>query len=814
MVTELNFDSLLPSVRNRQVAGKNDFISEKTFVGIDFGTSTTVVSIAYIDKLDGNLKTRSLELQQMLDDGSTYISYKVPSVIAYYKNTVLAGEGARKIKHKLRQGKNLWHSFKMQLGEDVGCMYPESELGKGHPVISLLNPVDVTSLFFNYLRSQIDKIIERENLSKKIELAVSIPASFEANQRKDLLTAIEKNGFTVSKQSLIDEPNAAFLSFVLNPGENKTSIKIPEDYFPNVLVFDFGAGTCDISILELGLDKDGVYSKNIAISKFEKLGGDDIDRLLAIDILLPQLLAESNFKIKDFRNREIYDLIIPKLLPAAERLKILICEKVSLMRTTMSVEQISQSRDFIKIGTPVSITTSKGELTLSEPKMNIKGFADVMSLFTDENLFNAISRIDNEYKFSKIFAPVESALKKANLTGDKIDYVLLIGGSAKNPFIQNALSQYFPESELLIPADLQAQVSNGAALHSLIYNGFGKNVIQPITSEPIMLISVKDGREVVEPIIAAGTVIPSDIVTVNNLAPQRQGQQVIEMPICVGGKNKILYNILIHSDNDSGFNLNDKIRLDFEINADKMLICRASAGEKRIMVEPLSPFSNRELTSEERIKLKAEKEFNIACTENGGYPTLQSLEKLHTTYDNLELNLQAAETLELINELFPGKANLNNIGVHYSKAGKKDKAVDFYRKSLSETPSATTALNLALAYQYTDRSVFEEFLEKAYQLNPTDNVTLYLKGRSLIENGKAEEGCIFQQKAYDSWKKMFDNDTMDKWDYSWFASCATALGKYDMARIIKAAEPNQKYDNLYSADNLTQFYNANDIVKK
>lgn len=145
------------------------------------------------------------------------------------------------------------------------------------------------------------------------------------------------------------------------------------------MVFDFGAGTCDISILELGLDKDGVYSKNIAISKFEKLGGDDIDRLLAIDILLPQLLAESNFKIKDFRNREIYDLIIQKLLPAAERLKILICERFHLMRTTMLLSKFHSQETLLKSELPVSITTSKGELTLSEPKMNIKGFADVMN---------------------------------------------------------------------------------------------------------------------------------------------------------------------------------------------------------------------------------------------------------------------------------------------------------------------------------------------------------------------------------------------------------------------------------------------------
>lgn len=814
MATEINFETILPSVRKRNLTGNDEFLSNKTFIGVDFGTSTTVVSIAYLDNTDGRLITRNLELSQLLDDGSTYVSYKVPTVIAYYNERVLAGEGARKIKHKLRQGKNLWHSFKMQLGEDVGCMYPESELGKEHPHITILNPVDVTSLFFNFLRSQIDKIIEKENLPRKIELAVSIPASFEANQRKDLLIAIEKNDFAINKQALIDEPNAAFLSYILNPGEKKSTIKIPEDYFPNVLVFDFGAGTCDISILELGLNKDGVYSKNIAISKFEKLGGDDIDRLLAIDILLPQILDESNFKISDFRNREIYDLIIPKLLPAAERLKILTCEKVTLLRSSMSIPEIAESREFIKLGTPVNIKTSKGELILSEPKINIKGFADVMALFTDDNLFNAVSRIDNECKFSKIFAPIDSAIKKADLSKDLIDYVLLIGGSAKNPFIQHALTEFFPHSELLLPEDLQAQVSNGAAMHSLIYNGFGKNVIQPITSEPIMLISVKNGREVVEPIIEAGTMIPSDVVTVQNLAPQRQGQSVIEMPICVGSKNKILYNILIHAENSEGFNMNDKIRLDFEINADKMLLCRASAGQKRIMVEPLSPFSNRELSSEERIKMKAEKEFNIACTENGGHPTLQALKNLHQVYDSLELELQAAETLEWVNELFPGNASLNNIGVHYSKAGKKDKALHFYRQALAESPSAITALNLALQYQYTDKNLFEEFLMKAFEIDPMNNISLYLKGKSLIEKGKLDEGRSLQQKAYDNWKEKFDHNLMDKWDYSWFASCATALDKTDMARIIKASEPNKNYENLYSAANLTQFYNADDIIKK
>ena len=66
----------------------------------------------------------------------------------------------------------------------------------------------------------------------------------------------------ISKQALIDEPNAAFLSYV---NQNPDFLKIPENYYPNFLVFDFGAGTCDIAILEIGQDNNGVYSKNLSI---------------------------------------------------------------------------------------------------------------------------------------------------------------------------------------------------------------------------------------------------------------------------------------------------------------------------------------------------------------------------------------------------------------------------------------------------------------------------------------------------------------------------------------------------------------------
>lgn len=813
MSKKLSLTSLFPVLTSDKLSEKQSGIYNTTFVGIDFGTSTTVVSIAYIGKNEKPIVVKPIELNMRLVDGSTFSSYKIPSVIAWYKNNILIGEGAKKLKYKLKSGKNIWHSFKMELGEDVGCKYPNSELGKGHSVISILNPIDVTSLFFKYLKAQIEKYIKVNNLPTSVEYAISIPASFEANQRKDLIQSIENNGIMMNKQSLIDEPNAAFLSYILYSENNNQPIKIQEDYYPNVLVFDFGAGTCDISILELGQDNNGVYSKNIAISRFEKLGGDDIDKLIAVDVLLPQLLNGSGLSVEDFRTREMKELIIPKLVPAAETLKIQVSEAISLLTSTKAISEFTSANEIISIGKGVEIETSKGLLILEEPKLSFKEFAQIVSVFTKLNETLPAKRIEKELEFISVFTPIKSALKKANLDVEDIDYVLFIGGSSKNPFIQSAIANFFPESEKLIPSDLQAHVSTGAAIHSYIFNGYGKNLIQPITSEPIMLIT-KDGfREKVEPIIEAGTVIPSELKSIENLKPQREGQESIEIPICVGSKNKILYNIKLFNPEGKGFKLSDSIKLEFEINADKLLFVRASTPYMQVMVEPLSPFSNKELSTEERIVNKAVRDYNLAVETNGGEPSLDALTQLHRAYKSVGYEFKAAETLEQIHEMFPGKAILNNIGLHYSNAGKKEKAIKFYDLAMQESPSATTAFNIAMQYKYSDKEKYKSYVEKAQALNSSHNSSAYALGMIHIEDGEDEKGKKILENAFDRWQKKLDSNNMDSSDYSWFSSCAKALGKNDYAKHILELAPKEDLDKIYNSNNLTQLKQEQGLTK-
>ena len=804
MPQELTIKAMLPNRADQSLQELASNFTNRTFIGVDFGTSTTVVSICSVIPETLEFKVSTIDIRQRMQEGTPYLSYKFPSVIAWYHDHLLFGEGAKQIKHKLRYGINLWHSFKMELGTDVGCLYPGSELHENHERYTIINPIDAGQLFFKYLKNQINKYLEQHNLPTQIEYAFSIPASFEANQRRDLMTCLDRNDIRLAKQCFIDEPNAAFISYLTETAETGKTLSIPQESYLNVLVFDFGAGTCDISILEIGHDQKGTYSKNIAISEFKKLGGDDIDKLIAIDVLLPQLLDESGFSKDDFRIRELKSVIIPALLPHAERLKIRMNEDLSVKLDVKSLEALEADNHALKITHGISVDSSKGPLTLSNPQIDFQKFKDIYNTISLIDAKLPQKRMEKEFEFVSIFSPIKSALKKANLVKDEIDYVLFTGGSAKSPIVRKSIMDYFDESEYLVPSDLQAHVSRGAAIHSMILNGFGKNIIKPITSETIFaIIKGEVFDDDLLPLIEAGTIIPSDTMTINDLSPQKDCQKIIEIPICVGSKNKILYIIKIQSQEDTGFLLSDKISLTITINADKILNIKASAQNQSIMVEPLSPFANKELTADERIIKIAEKKYNIALQKNNGEPTYEAMNALYNIYVNRGQHFKAAEILEEIRELFPSKTNLHQIAFQYGQAGKSSKEMEFYDKALANSPSAATAFNVALKYRFTDHSKYQSYLEKAQSISENHMHSKYCLGKLLIEQGEKEKGEKMVHSAYNTWRNMDDED-MSEADISWFISCAEFLGEIEEANRARSLHKEKKKEGLFENDNLTR----------
>ena len=219
----LSLKSMLPSSFATKLA------LQATYVGIDFGTSTTVVSIASKENGIDSIKTLPIKLTQILEDGTIYKSEKLPSVIAWFNGKLLVGEGASNLKYTLTRGKNIWFSFKMEIGEDLGAKYYNSEVGSMDG-IRIRNPKDCVRVFFMYLNMLLKRYCQEQGLSDNILYAVSIPASFEANQRKELMEALMANGMNVSKQSLIDEPNAAFISYVHDSEDSEKPLLISPHY--------------------------------------------------------------------------------------------------------------------------------------------------------------------------------------------------------------------------------------------------------------------------------------------------------------------------------------------------------------------------------------------------------------------------------------------------------------------------------------------------------------------------------------------------------------------------------------------------------
>ncbi len=152
MATELTIRSLSgPAGNNIQLTR----LDSNIYIGIDFGTSSTAVSIAYIDDT-GSLKTRALPLTQVYQDGTIGTSEIIPTILAWYGNRIYVGKGAEELKYILTRDKNVWYSFKMQLGEDMGALYSQSELGTNCP-FTILTPKDAAKVFFQYLKAAIEK---------------------------------------------------------------------------------------------------------------------------------------------------------------------------------------------------------------------------------------------------------------------------------------------------------------------------------------------------------------------------------------------------------------------------------------------------------------------------------------------------------------------------------------------------------------------------------------------------------------------------------------------------------------------------------
>ena len=571
-----------------------EFVREKTYVGIDFGTSSTVVSIITVDD-EGIWHPRTLEIKQ--EDGmGGYTEQSIINTILCWKNEqLLFGQPAFKLKTKSKPGQNLFSSFKMDLGLDLGPTFPDSVLSrsKGAPYI-IETAKDAAGYFFKLLFNGIYDSIKTNNLPTSIECAFSVPASFQDSQRKDLLEAIKFAGISIESSSFIDEPNAAFLSYFYESWKEesgKTFIDALKKSPINILVYDFGAGTCDISIIKVGYKNGNLLSQNLAISRFTALGGDNIDKAIAEDILYDQIqwtLNDEDFTIP-FRLKN--EIIIPRLMPIAERLKISMIDWI----IRQSIDSVYQIKDQEHTVSDIESTIFKNERAKGFicPKISIQEFKKIMLKFIDED--------KEELNGSALLTdPIYDAIEKSHISLEDLFGVLFIGGSCENPFVRSSVMGIMPENvRSMIPFDLRAHVSQGAAIHCLGYHAFKYDFIQPVTSETINIVTTGDN---LAPLIKASTSVPSETFEKIFIVP-RENQKQIEIPICLSSPDRILDVLKIYSENTSPFIRGESLSICGKINREKMLDVKVFMKGHEVSsslifpmsIEPISPLKEKYL---------------------------------------------------------------------------------------------------------------------------------------------------------------------------------------------------------------------------
>lgn len=727
-------------------------LSNGTYIGIDFGTSTTVASRVFLDPKSGMLKTQPIPIPQKDTTGRTYDQHLVPTCVCWHEGQLLIGQGAANLKSELSPGVDIWSSFKMELGIDLGPKYYKSKLDGRVGRVEIRKPQDVATCFFRYLREHIESWVSAQGLPETILYAVSVPASFEPNQRLDLCRVMEAAGIQVQDGGIIDEPNAAFVSYLLDTLDTGDSVvKTFGDRARKVMVFDFGAGTCDISILDVGCTEGRLISRNLAISQFRALGGDDIDRCIARQVLWPAMEKACVGK-ENIRSNELEQVILPRLQPAAEQLKIQCCKWLSMKTQGGDVSAYENSNREITVGPVKPTVIRSARLELNAPGISIAGFYKIMKPFLD-----AKAPASDDRDVISIFEPIDNTLQKADIGKQDLNMVLFIGGSAQNPLVQDAVRRYMGRFvECVMGQDVLTPVSRGAAIHSLAWNGFEMQFIRPITSESIYVLTRGNNLHSVMP---AGTPIPSpEVVVTDDLVVPSDNKFKIELPICVSNVTKILHLMELTAKADKPFRAGDRITLTCRLDENKLLHVTAKLGAVMAQASLTNPLANESLTPEETSRLLARQKLNESAVKDRGKPEPSILLKYAKACADSGFHLEAAESYEGLERISSGHATPRNadlICCNYAKANKSSLSAEWAEKSYQRKPTWVSAYNLAhVMYKEGQKDKAFTLLEEARDLDPNNPIILEYLGQEQIAKGNKVEGEATRRKALDLFKEQ------------------------------------------------------------
>ena len=410
-------------------------------IGIDLGTTNSVVAVME----GGEPKVIPNE-----EGGRT-----TPSVVAFTKSGErLVGQVAKR--QAITNPDNTIYSIKRFMGRrynevnDEMKMVPYKVKQQGDHIVVEAQGKDYTPQEISGMILQKLKKAAEDYLGQSVtEAVITVPAYFNDAQRQATKDAGKIAGLDVKR--IVNEPTAAALAYGLDKKKDET-----------IVVYDFGGGTFDVSVLEVGEGVIEVKSTN----GDTHLGGDNIDQRI-VDWLIDEFKKDESLDLRAKGN----EMALQRLKDAAEKAKI----------------ELS--------------TTTESEINLPFITADATGPKHLVKKLTRAKLEQLVDDL-----LQRSVGPCKQALKDAGIDASKIDEVVLVGGQTRMPKIQQIVKDLFgkephkgvnPDEVVAIGAAVQAGVLGGEVKDLLLLD------VSPLT------LAIETLGGVATPMIPRNTTIPT-----------------------------------------------------------------------------------------------------------------------------------------------------------------------------------------------------------------------------------------------------------------------------------------------------------------